>query len=162
MSLVCQVDARGLGSCSRRHGPGCGGRSHCRSGSGPVDIRHSPLSSRSETTNAQVVNAIDRTQEVSLLSLGVQGIEKKADSTTTYFGIVVPGSGRTKFLQYSFDAKLGVDGENVSIEQTGENEFTVTISAFTFIGYDNMHFESHRKQRCTELGHAGDRHRARG
>jgi len=101
----------------------------------------SPFSTRSETINTQVVNAMERTEEISLLSLGIQGIEKKAKSTTTYFGMVVPGSERTKFLQYSFDAKLGLDGENVAIKQTGEHAFTVVISSFTFIGYDNMHFE---------------------
>lgn len=100
-----------------------------------------PLSTQTETVNSQVVNAIERTQEVSLLSLGIQGIEKKAETTTTYFGMVVPGSERTKFLQYSFDAKLGLDGKNVSIEQTGEKAFTVAIPEFSFIGYDNMHFE---------------------
>lgn len=100
-----------------------------------------PVSTQTETVDSQVINAIERTQEVSLVSLGIQGIEKKAESTTTYFGMVVPGSERTKFLQYAFDAKLGLDGENVSIEQTGEKEFTVTVSQFTFIGYDNMHFE---------------------
>ena len=101
----------------------------------------SPFSTRSETVNSQVVQAMKRTEEVSLLSLGIQGIEKKADSTTTYFGVVVPGSERTKFLQYSFDAKLGVDGKTVSIDQTGEKQFTVTIPSFRFIGYDNMNFE---------------------
>ena len=101
----------------------------------------SPFSTQSETTNTQVINAIDRTKQVSLLSLGIEGIEKKAEKATTFFGMPIPGSERTKFLQYSFDAKLGLDGDNVRIEHTGEREFTVAISDFTFIGYDNMHFE---------------------
>ncbi len=101
----------------------------------------SPFATKSETINNQVVNALDRTQEVSLLSLGIQGIEKKAESRTTYFGIVVPGSERTKFLQYSFDAKVGLDGKSVTIHQTGEKQFTVAIPKFKFIGYDNMHVE---------------------
>lgn len=101
----------------------------------------SQLSSWSETVNTQVVNAINRTQEVSLVSLGIQGIEKKSESATTYFGVPVSGSERTKFLQYSFDAKLGLDGKNVRLEQKGEKRFTVAIARFSFIGYDNMRFE---------------------
>jgi hypothetical protein len=99
-----------------------------------------PVSTQTETVHTQVVAAIERTEQVSLVSLGIQGIEKKSESTT-YFGIVIPGSERTKFLQYSFDAKLGLDGEHVSIRQDSEKQFTITISEFTFIGYDNMHFE---------------------
>lgn len=100
----------------------------------------SPGGTQAETVHTQVVAAIERTEQVSLVSLGIQGIEKTSGSTT-FFGVVVPGSERTKFLQYAFDAKLGLDGGHVVIKQDSEKQFTITISEFTFIGYDNMHFE---------------------
>jgi len=100
----------------------------------------SPVDTHTETVHSQVVNAVERTQEVSLVSLAMMGIEKKTESTS-YFGVVIPGSERTKFLQYSFDAKLGLDGEDVAITQTGEKQYTISISEFTFIGFDNLSFE---------------------
>lgn len=99
-----------------------------------------PFGTKSETVNTQVTHAIARSEEVVLLSLGVQGIEKSTD-TGTFWGMTVPGSERASFLQYSFNAKLGIDGKDVEIQQSGEREFAILVPRFTFIGNDDVRFE---------------------
>lgn len=92
-----------------------------------------------ETRNTQVVNAITETQQVSLLSLGIEGLAEQT-AKRTILGMEVPGSGRAMFLQYSFTAKLGLDGEDVEIKQTGEQDFTISVPEFVFIGHDEVNF----------------------
>lgn len=41
-------------------------------------------------------------------------------------------------LTYAFDAKLGIEGKDVSIVESGTNEYTVTIPEFIFIGHENL------------------------
>lgn len=94
----------------------------------------------SETLNTQVTNAIDRTREVALMSLGIQGIERRTGKST-FFGVDIPGSERALFLQYEFTGKLGIDDEDVTIEKTGEKEYTIHIPEFIFIGFSDPHFE---------------------
>ncbi len=99
-----------------------------------------PVETKSESSNTQVIAAITRTEQVALVSLGIQGIAEKTQSTTI-FGMEVPGSERALFLQYTFNAKLGLDGKDVEIEKTGENEFTITMPEFIFIGHDDVNFK---------------------
>ena len=54
----------------------------------------------------------------------------------------MPGSGRTHFLQYTYTAKLGIEGKDVDIRETADNEFTIVIPAFTFIGHSDPTFET--------------------
>ena len=93
----------------------------------------------SEARNTQVINSITRQEQIVLLSLGVQGISERNDRSKL-FGADIPGSERVSFIQYNFDAKLGIEGEEVTIEQTGEDEFLVTIPEIIFIGHDNEAF----------------------
>ncbi len=53
----------------------------------------------------------------------------------------IPGSDRVSFLKYEFEAKLGIDGQEVKIRQTGEDAFLVSIPEFIFIGHDNESFK---------------------
>lgn len=100
----------------------------------------SPFGLDSESRDSQVIGAIERTQEVSLLSLDVQGIrEERANSTV--FGQRVPGSGEEVFLQYNFAAKLGVDGAKVEVTKTGERSYRIAVPEFVFIGYDQPTFK---------------------
>ncbi|WP_345751231.1 hypothetical protein [Microbacterium rhizophilus] len=94
----------------------------------------------SEERSTQVLTAVSRQEEVALLSLGIQGIDRKS-SRTTFLGVETPGSERASFVQYSFNAKLGVDGADVTIEQTGEDAYRIAIPEFVFIGHDDEHFE---------------------
>ncbi|SDL57155.1 DUF4230 domain-containing protein [Tessaracoccus oleiagri] len=87
----------------------------------------------------RVVSAVTREEQVVLLSLGIQGISEKTDRST-FMGVEIPGSQRASFLQYSFDAKLGIEGGEVSIRQVDEDTVRITIPEFVFIGHDNESF----------------------
>ncbi|SEC11330.1 hypothetical protein SAMN04489844_1704 [Nocardioides exalbidus] len=100
----------------------------------------SPLGISSESKDSQVITAVTRTQEVSLLSLGVQGIKSEKRNSEA-FGFSVPGSGETVFIQYEFDAKLGIDGSLVRLTKTSENAYVVSVPDFAFIGYSDPTFE---------------------
>ncbi len=100
----------------------------------------SGLSVSSNSHDSQVIQAIERTQEVSLLSLGIQGI-KEENHTSSVFGVEVPGSTEMVFLQYNFTAKLGIDGEKVQVKKAGDGEYIVSIPEFIFIGYDKPTFK---------------------
>lgn len=95
----------------------------------------------SESTNTQVVRSIELKQDVILVSLSVEAIATKKDD----FRIgdwKIPGTEETVLMSYGFDAKLGIDGSKVTIEQTGESAYTVTVPAFQFLAYDNFNFET--------------------
>jgi len=100
----------------------------------------SPLGIDSESSDSQVIEAVERTQEVSLLSLSIQGITSER-RTREVFGQTLPGSGETVFIQYRFAAKLGVDGAGVEVRRTGPSAYTVSVPDFSFIGYDDPTFE---------------------
>lgn len=98
------------------------------------------FSQQEESYDSQVINAVDRIEQVALVSLGIQGITERR-SNSELFGITVPGSGRVTFIQYSFNGKLGIDGEDVTVTPTGENSYLVSIPQFIFIGYDDLDFK---------------------
>lgn len=100
-----------------------------------------PLAVETESSNSQVVRSIKLSQDVVLLSLGIQGIAEE-NIRSTIFGQPVPGSGRTTFLQYSYDAKLGIDGRSVTITETGEDAFRISIPEFVFLGHNNAEFQT--------------------
>jgi hypothetical protein len=99
-----------------------------------------PFGVKSESHDSQVIQAIERTQEVALLSLGIQGI-KEEKRCAEAFGKCVPGTGETVFLQYNFAAKLGIDGAEVKVTKTGEGAYLISGPEFTFIGYDEPTFK---------------------
>lgn len=100
----------------------------------------SPFGIDAERKDSQVITAVERTQEVSLLSLAVEGLtSEKRDREV--FGQTVPGSGETVYIEYAFDAKLGLDGERVDISSPGANRYVVSVPDFMFIGYDEPTFE---------------------
>ncbi|TRY16719.1 hypothetical protein FOJ82_15120 [Tessaracoccus rhinocerotis] len=92
-----------------------------------------------QVRNEQIVRSIERLDQVVLVSLGIQGIAEQS-ANSEIFGVAVPGSTRTMFLQYSFNAKLGLNGEDVVIEQTGEDGLLITIPEFEFIGHSDEEF----------------------
>lgn len=99
----------------------------------------SPFEAASGSRDSQVINSITREEQVVLLSLGIQGISEKSE-ISTLFGTQFPGSERTKFIQYAFNAKLGIEGKDVRIERTGEDAYLVSIPEFIFIGHHNEDF----------------------
>lgn len=98
------------------------------------------LGSESESTDTRVIQAITREEQVVLLSLGIQGISEKTERIT-FLGVDVPGSERASFVQYSFNAKLGIDGRDVRIVPTGEKKYRISIPEYIFIGHSNEDFK---------------------
>ena len=94
---------------------------------------------KSESHASEVTRAIERRSEVVLVALGQQGINTAKD-VQTIWGIEIPGSDRAVLLQYSFTAKLGIDGSLVTVKEAGPKNFTISIPAFQLIGFD--HFTS--------------------
>lgn len=98
-----------------------------------------PFSNESDARNTQIVDSIVRTEQVVLLSLGIQGVSEETGGSKI-FGVNVPGSSRASFVQYTFSAKLGIEGEDVEITRTGETGYRVSIPEFVFIGHDDESF----------------------
>jgi hypothetical protein len=98
------------------------------------------FTSSSHERDSQVVQSVTRLQEVALLSLHIEGISKH-ESNGEIFGVAVPASEKTTLIQYKFDAKLGIDGSQVTIEPNGPESFRVTIPQFIGIGFDEPVFE---------------------
>lgn len=94
----------------------------------------------SEARDTRVIQSVSREEQLVLVSLGIQGISEKSQRTT-FLGVNVPGSERASFLQYSFNAKLGIDGEDVSVERVSDDAFTIHIPEFVFIGHDKPTFK---------------------
>jgi hypothetical protein len=94
----------------------------------------------SHTETTQVINAVTREQQVVLLALGIQGITD-AEKNAKVLGVHVPGSGEKLLIQYNFNAKVGIDGKDVTIKKTGPHAFRITIPSFTFIGHSNESFK---------------------
>ncbi|MGJ9373875.1 hypothetical protein [Nesterenkonia sp. CF4.4] len=107
---------------------------------GPA-ARDSLFGVSTESRDSQIVTAIERQEQIVLLSTSVQGL-KDEQVYSELFGRTLPGTGRTKFLQYSYRAKLGIEGGEVAIEETGEDTFLVTVPEFIFIGHDRADFKT--------------------
>lgn len=97
------------------------------------------LKGKPESTDTQVVRALQRTEEVSLLRLGITGI-KSQETSGHFFSMEIPGTDRAKFIQYTFDAKLGFEGKDAHILHQEGKIFTIEIPEFKFIGYDNPEY----------------------
>lgn len=95
-----------------------------------------------ESRSTQIIQAVTREEQVVLLGLGIQGIDVKKAHSKTWWGEVLPGSERKMLLQYSFTAKIGIEGNDVDIVKVAEDHFIVSIPEFVFIGHDDEHFES--------------------
>ncbi|MCR2784155.1 MULTISPECIES: hypothetical protein [unclassified Microbacterium] len=96
---------------------------------------NSALAADSESRSTQMRQAITTEEQVVLVSLGIQGIEEES-ANSSFFGMEIPGSDRASFLRYEFTAKLGLEGADVDIEQTAENDFLISIPEFIFIGHE--------------------------
>ena len=90
--------------------------------------------------DSQVAQFVTPQQEVALLSLHIQGIDRDV-SNGKILGVDIPASEKTTLIQYEFDAKLGIDGSQVKIEPTGPGSVRVTIPKFIGIGFDDPVFE---------------------
>lgn len=103
-------------------------------------INFAVIGTKNESSDTQVINAIERQERVVLLSLGVQGI---ADNTITnqFLGYDVPGTSKVLFLKYNYRAMLGIDGKKVKVTKAGEHEFKIEIPEFEFLGNSDIAFQ---------------------
>lgn len=98
-----------------------------------------PIGISSESSDSQVIVAIERTEQVALVSLGIQGLKDKSQSTDIG-GWPIPGTTKRVWLEYTFRAKLGLDGSKVDVSKTGAHSYRIEIPEFIFIGYDEPMF----------------------
>jgi len=92
------------------------------------------------TNTSEVIKYQLPQQEVALTSLRIEGLER-ADAEGNLFGLALDAGDRTKYIEFGFNAKLGVDGSKVDIVADGEHVYTVTVPEFIFIGHSDEHFE---------------------
>lgn len=99
------------------------------------------LASKTQTSNTQVIDSIAREEQIVLLSLGIQGISASTGNST-FWGVPIPGSERAQFMQYSFNAKLGVEGRSVDATPIGDKGVRISLPGFIFIGHSNESFQT--------------------
>ena len=99
------------------------------------------IGTQGDALNTQVIKSVEREEQVVLLSLGIEGLAENS-SNKEILGVGIPWTGRTQFVQYSYKAKLGIEGKDVKVEQTGEHAYKVTIPRFIFIGHSDEHFKT--------------------
>lgn len=99
-----------------------------------------PVSSVTEESNTQVIQAVKKQREVTLLKLGIQGIVDQT-ITSTLFGYKVPGTSKVLYLQYNYNAALGIDGKDVEIVKQGGHSYRLKIPSFKLLGHSDIRFQ---------------------
>lgn len=96
-----------------------------------------------QSKDAQVITSVTRVNEHVLVRLRAEGIKEKQQDGNFILGVEIPGTSRTTFLRYSFDAKLGLEGDAVVVTPRAgsENTYEVSVPKFVFIGYDDWDSE---------------------
>ncbi|WP_420174392.1 hypothetical protein [Luteococcus sp. OSA5] len=107
----------------------------------PAQLWPSIFGQSESPSTTEVVEAVRTEEQVVLVSLGVQGIASDQVQRSIR-GIEIPGTERVQFVQYSYRAKLGLDGSRVGITQKGEKSYEITLPEFIFIGHDEAKFST--------------------
>lgn len=100
-----------------------------------------PAETVTETDSSEVIHAVQRREEIVLLSTATQGLHT-TQNTAKLFKWGVPGSQKTNILQYKFTAKLGIDGKEVAVEELAPDHFKLIIPPFKFIGFSEPEFKT--------------------
>lgn len=95
-----------------------------------------------ESRDTQVIRSIKGEEQVILLTAGMTDVkEEKADGLRLAIGdlqlFTLPGTERSLLVRYEYDAKFGIEGQDVDIQSTGSNSYLVTIPKFIYLGYAN-------------------------
>ncbi|MDU1537973.1 hypothetical protein V7F95_10840 [Cutibacterium avidum] len=93
-----------------------------------------------KTTDRRVVTSMELKGDVVLLSMRMEGLLQK-DQASTLGGHEIWGTTKTQFIQYGYDAQLGVDGQAVRIKREDPTHVKVTVPPFKFIGHSNEEFK---------------------
>lgn len=93
----------------------------------------------SQSKDSQVISSVTRVNEHVLVRLRAEGIKEKQQDGNFWLGVEVPGTSRTTFLRYSFNAKLGIVGDAVVVtpQRGSDHAYRVSVPDFVFIGYDD-------------------------
>lgn len=70
------------------------------------------IGTQGDALNTRVIKSVEREEQVVLLSLGIEGLAEKS-SNKEVLGVGIPWTDRTQFVQYSYKAKLGIEGKDV-------------------------------------------------
>lgn len=101
----------------------------------------SPIEVETTSSDSQIITAIDKQEQIVLMSASVQGIwTERVDGML--WGRKIPGASRSQLIQYSYRAKLGIEGKDVSIAASGTERYTIRIPEFIFIGHSDEKFET--------------------
>ena len=100
-----------------------------------------PVEVETESSNTKVIKAVEREEQVVLVSLGIEGLSEES-ATSKLWNWQVPGSERTQYIKYSYRAKLGIEGSQVRVEEESPHHFRVEIPEFIFIGHSDENFET--------------------
>ena len=98
------------------------------------------FNTKSESTETQVVTAMQKLQEVSVLGLSVTDIYDQSEQQK-FFGVQIPLSEKQVFLKGTFDVKLGFDGQEVTVAKRKEHTYNISVPKFITIGISNPKFE---------------------
>lgn len=92
-----------------------------------------------QSKDSQVITSITRVNEHVLVRLRAEGIVEKQQNGNLMLGVEIPGTSRTTFLRYSFNAKLGLEGDAVVVtpQEGSDSVYLVSVPGFIFIGYDD-------------------------
>ena len=83
-----------------------------------------PVEVETESSNTKVIKAVEREEQVVLVSLGIEGLSEES-ATSKLWNWQVPGSERTQYIKYSYRAKLGIEGSQVQVEEESPHHFRV-------------------------------------
>ncbi|MBK4138468.1 hypothetical protein GWO52_08675 [Corynebacterium macginleyi] len=100
-----------------------------------------PVDVETESSKTKVIKAVEREEQVVLVSLGMEGLSEKS-ANSKLWNWQVPGSQRTQYIKYSYRAKLGIEGSQVQVEEESPYHFRVQIPEFIFIGHSDENFET--------------------
>lgn len=95
-----------------------------------------------EARDTQVIRSIKGEEQVILLTAGMTDVqEERGDGLKLSIGDIklftLAGTERSMLVRFEYDAKFGIEGEDVQIVQTGDHSYRVTIPKFTYLGYAN-------------------------
>ncbi|RNE48499.1 hypothetical protein [Corynebacterium alimapuense] len=93
------------------------------------------------SNDEKIITAIERQEQLVLLSTNVQGLSEERVNRS-FLGRTLIGSERTQFLQYSYRAKFGIEGSEVTVTETDDNQYLIVVPKFIFIGHDSEQFKT--------------------
>lgn len=85
-----------------------------------------------------VVDGLTNEKQIVLLKTSIEDTVEDETALIDLPFLGTLGTQKIKSIQYQLTAKFGIDGKEVVIEEKGDNEFTIYIPQFIFIGYSDV------------------------